>query len=394
VSRLLMVSHRADRSGAPIALLHLLRWLRERTNLEIEVLLWKEGVLEADFRALAHVEVVERTIAGRAGLIGKLANQLGPVAGERRRRSRLLSRYARRRDIDLVYFNSAASVVLDELASDPARAVVCAIHELKPAIEREDLERVTRLLRRADRVIAVANAVGDAVTACDPTLGERVEVVPGCIPVSELAPLAIRSATRARVLARLGADDDSLLALACGSPGPGKGTDLFVRAAQQVCASSKRPIHFVWLGGSSDSHALYAREAEQLGISRFVHFLESTPDPKPWFSSADCFLSPSREDAFPLVILEAAAAAVPIVCFDGSGGTSEFVDESCGRAVPYLDVDRFAEAVRELSDDEALRTRLGSEARRRVARDHDVDVGFAPVAEIITATLAARRRRP
>src|SRR3954464_14858749 len=88
-------------------------------------------------------------------------------------------------------------------------------------------------------------------------------------------------------------------------------------------------------------------------------------DPTSFFQSLSLFLLPSREDSWPLVMLEAAAAGVPIVCFQRSGGAEAFVANGGGTAVAYLDVEAMAQAaVRYLSDPD-LTARDAGIARQR-----------------------------
>jgi len=78
-------------------------------------------------------------------------------------------------------------------------------------------------------------------------------------------------------------------------------------------------------------------------------------NPTSFFESLSLFLLPSREDSWPLVMLEAAAAGVPMVCFQRSGGAEIFVANGGGTAVPYLDVEAMAQAaVRYLSEPELM----------------------------------------
>jgi glycosyltransferase involved in cell wall biosynthesis len=69
----------------------------------------------------------------------------------------------------------------------------------------------------------------------------------------------------------------------------------------------------------------------------------------------------------PNVVLEAAAAALPIVA-TAVGGTGEIVtDEVDGLLVRPGDPDSMREALERLLDDPALRARLGAAAQRRAA---------------------------
>ena len=79
-------------------------------------------------------------------------------------------------------------------------------------------------------------------------------------------------------------------------------------------------------------------------------------------------------DGLPNVILEAAAAGLPIVA-SGVGGIGEFVShESTGLLVAPADPGALAGAIGRALDDERLRSRLVQEARRRVLEEYDPDV--------------------
>ena len=50
--------------------------------------------------------------------------------------------------------------------------------------------------------------------------------------------------------------------------------------------------------------------------------------------SGRCIRAHLEEDPYTLVCLEAAALEKPYVCFEGAGGSPEFVEEDCGFVVP------------------------------------------------------------
>ena len=85
--------------------------------------------------------------------------------------------------------------------------------------------------------------------------------------------------------------------------------------------SVDRPVHWIWVGGQSDGRTWprCGTMPHALGVGLVVHFVGEQREPAPFFAAFDLFLSTSREDPYPLVNLEAAAAATPIVCFDERG---------------------------------------------------------------------------
>ena len=58
MKKIVFISHLADRTGAPIVLLHLLRWLKQRGDFEFVILLEATGELENDFRDIAKTYIL------------------------------------------------------------------------------------------------------------------------------------------------------------------------------------------------------------------------------------------------------------------------------------------------------------------------------------------------
>jgi glycosyltransferase involved in cell wall biosynthesis len=71
-------------------------------------------------------------------------------------------------------------------------------------------------------------------------------------------------------------------------------------------------------------------------------------------------------DGLPIVVLEAMAAARPVVATDVSGMTLAVADGETGLLVPEKDPEALAEAVTTLLADPARARRLGETGRRRV----------------------------
>lgn len=57
-----------------------------------------------------------------------------------------------------------------------------------------------------------------------------------------------------------------------------------------------------------------------------------------FYTMADVFINPTKEDTFPTVNLEALACGTPVVTFR-TGGSPEVIDNTCGSVVEYEDVD-------------------------------------------------------
>ncbi|OWY59817.1 hypothetical protein B7486_72515, partial [cyanobacterium TDX16] len=107
-TKVLFVGHGAERTGPPIGLLHLLRWIHANTDLSFEVLLLEGGVLVPEYERLAPTWVLEESRLPRLAVLGQVLAGWGlRRVGERLR----LAGYRRRlrgvRDVGVVYVNSA-----------------------------------------------------------------------------------------------------------------------------------------------------------------------------------------------------------------------------------------------------------------------------------------------
>ena len=110
---------------------------------------------------------------------------------------------------------------------------------------------------------------------------------------------------------------------------------------------------------------------------------------------ADMFLHPAVSEGFGNAVMEAQAAALPVVCTDADGLRENIADGETGFAVARRDPSALAAALARLAADRDLRRRMGEAGRSRVSEHFDparqVDAFVALYEETITA--AGRRPR-
>lgn len=122
------------------------------------------------------------------------------------------------------------------------------------------------------------------------------------------------------------------------------------------------------IGEGEDRKYLEALAASE-NISDSVHFLGNIDRQSVLkeMASADIFLFPSFEGGG-MVVLEAMAACLPVVCLD-YGGPGEMITPECGMKVAPLHPDQatddLAEALCVLMEDPDLRKRMGNAGRKR-----------------------------
>lgn len=384
--KILFLSHDASRTGAPIVLLHLLRWLKDNSDLSFHVILRDGGALEPDLSALAMVSKLKpgmstytRWIPRGGGRIGlrKTAEMiyLGRLKG------RLL-----REGFGLVYANTVTNGDILEFLSDLRCPVLCHVHELEYWIRYcTDAKEFGQVKKYTQHYIAVSEAVRRNLVANHNIPEEKIDTVYEFIPLPACRGRDVEE-DRSKVLRRLNIPQNATIVGASGTFEWRKGPDLFIQLARSICVREpSKPVHFLWIGGESDGPRFgqMMHDIRHAGVEEKVHFVGPQSDPLTYFAACDVFAMVSREDPFPLVSLEAASLGKPIVCFDGSGGAKEFVEDDCGYVVPYLDIESMAHRVVQLLDSVELRRRFGQRAADKVRQRHDVSIAAPKILSII-----------
>jgi glycosyltransferase involved in cell wall biosynthesis len=384
---ILFVSHDATRTGAPIELLHFLRWFKKNSERPFSILLGRGGELVADFEELADTWSIDRSCWRREALRARLLFAAGLGAWARRAEAADARRFAARCPPALVYTNSIASARAIEMLA-PRVPILTHVHELEFIFSTEPESALSRLLGETRQFIACSNAARENLLRKHGVPSSRIETVHESIPVADIRA----ERTREQVLRELHIPDDGVLIIGSGTASWRKGTDLFVQLAQAVCLQRSR-AYFAWIGGGWYSDvAQFEHDVRLTGLAEKVRFTGTVLKPADYLAAADVFVLTSREDPFPLVCLEAAAVEKPIVCFAGAGGMPEFVEEDCGFVVPYLDIMAMANRVVHLLDSLESRVTMGAAARRKVMQRHDISRAAPRIMGIIERTIAARER--
>lgn len=123
--------------------------------------------------------------------------------------------------------------------------------------------------------------------------------------------------------------------------------------------------HLVILGDGRLKDELIA-EATALGIRHRAHFLGWKENAGAYMNVFDIFLMPSLWEGFGIVMLEAMAAAVPIIGSDVSAIPEVIEPYETGFLVPPRDPQAIAEALETLFADEPLRRHMGFLGQERL----------------------------
>jgi len=200
----------------------------------------------------------------------------------------------------------------------------------------------------------------------------RLALQAGCPPEkTHLLPVSLDCARFRRSRPRKPADSrDPVRFLFVGRLVDFKGPDVAVRAFARIQEISRRPC-FLEILGDGPLRAEVHRLVSGLGLSEAVVVSGSQPNVtvRDAMERADVFLLPGivgrggRQENQGLVIQEAQAMELPVIC-SSVGGVAEGVrDGETGYVVPPGDVEAVAVRMKALAEDDVLRRTLGLQGR-------------------------------
>lgn len=304
-----------------------------------------------------------------------------------------LAREVRARGLDCTHFELPGSHVLSGLLGDPAiRASVGATIErfrpevvhvntsslLKSALPRcwtrriptvvhlhiipTAYERHWQLLHQATIAVGPSRAAV-AGLAEDGVPPQRLRVIYNGVSRAKAESMVQRT--------RRYTGTDALRTVTVGSLIPRKGMDVVIRGVAEL---SRRgvPVTLRMLGDGPDAGEL-RRLAEREAPGVAIEFLGERQDVGAVLGDSDVFVSAARAEAFPLTLIEAAFAGLPVVASDIPPHHESIVAGSTGRLFRLDSPEALADVLGQLAARPAELEALGENGRQRALREFLID---------------------
>lgn len=225
-----------------------------------------------------------------------------------------------------------------------------------------------KLARETDRIVAVSHATADDLVRLGIAPEERIVVVP---PGVDLARLLDLERGQGELQRRLGAPREALLVGVVGRLAPVKAPERAVEVLELL--GERYPLlQLVFIGDGELRGALERRiRALPAALRERAHMLGAVEDITPLYADLFAVLLTSLSEGLPVALIEAAAAALPVVT-TRVGGCEEIVAEE---RTGYLGttVDELGYGLARLLDDPAAASAMGQRARLRVAARHSAE---------------------
>ncbi|KAF2081172.1 glycosyltransferase [Flavobacterium sharifuzzamanii] len=352
MKKILFISHEATRTGAPLILLNLIKWLGNNDrNIQFDVLLLNGGNISDDFKKVCHNVYIysnaEKTLRFSEIFKEKLKSKFRI---KKVNKDVLFFNEIALKNYDIIYANSIASIPFGVRIKHYCKGakLIAHIHEL-PTIIKLHLPQFGNYIKDVDQYIAVSQLVADNLVDNYTIDRNLIDII------YEFGVINEQNVEKDNKVFTVGA---------AGTTHWRKGDDIFIQIASYINKNyPNAKIEFVWVGSTLHNRLIIESDLEKLGLMDKVRFVGEQGDPIQFYKNFDVFLLTSREDPFPLVCIETATLGIPIICFEKASGTTEVINKGGGFVVPYLDIQEMSEKVMLYYDNSKKRDEDGRKAK-------------------------------
>jgi glycosyltransferase involved in cell wall biosynthesis len=152
---------------------------------------------------------------------------------------------------------------------------------------------------------------------------------------------------------------------------PRKGHRYLIEAVDTL--RNTHPALRVLLFGKGPLQAELEHDIAQRSLTDIIRFAGFRNDLPQWLGGLDILAHPAEMEGLGVSLLQASAAAVPIVTSRAGGLPEAVADDISGVLTPPADVPALTAALRRLLDDAALRRQMGDAGRARILAEFSID---------------------
>lgn len=343
--KILLIGHDASLSGAPRSFLNIASILVE-LGFKVEFILASDGPLLNEYESMGKVMLWnKRTVENIAlRVLYKFAGK--PLST--RNKSKIFE-YVRENPPNLIINNTVVNGSIVEKLKSLKIPIVSRIAELEGVIQIYNTNgESSKVLHNSDYFVAVSDAVKNNLIHTHRIDKDRISVIYGYVKSIDTG---FHKSNRATIRKSLGIPEDAFVVLNTNNLLYHKGFDLFVLLADMFAKRGIADFYFIWVGGdlSSQLHIGLRQDLSKRKINN-VRFIGHQSNVMDFYAASDAFFLSSREDPFPISMLEAAQFGLPIIGFEQSGGVEEFIKKDGGFLVEYANITEVFDALIKLQD--------------------------------------------
>lgn len=343
-------------------LLNLTKWLvAKKPNISVTVLLVKGGDLEIEFKKTTKTYILN--------INNEFDNFILDTIDKLHQRTRIfLYKW------DVIFSNTIVNGEVLKYFVHKKTKIVSYIHELKKSIDIYDKKgKVEGTLKSSNYFLCGSNMVQNTLIHDFKVSPNITSVVNSFIDFNKYN-YNKNSAKNKDLRKKLNISSTTTVVGMIGTSDYRKGYDIFLETARKM---KNNDVHFVWVG--SDDRKSFHNDLNLSLIAPCKNYLE-------YYHLFDIFYLSSREDPYPMVLVEASAFGIPIICFRNAGGAQEFVDKKAGFISPFLDTNAVESYLQKVIDNKNFKNKNSAYIKEKSKKFHDININgqeiFSKIYEI------------
>lgn len=330
----IFASHEASRSGAPLIVLEMARYFKEKHQVLPIQLICDDGEMLDEFAEVGPTYLM------------KYYFNAAMLKAEMQFLTQALTEKA---NVKRAYINSeGAGKLVPYLKKAKVSKVISLIHEMGSYYDKNAW---THISKYADAIVFPAEFVKQKAINNTKFDEQKLNVIGQGLLKTELLHQT-KPVNQTNLRKELKIEEDAIIVLGCGITIYRKGIDIFIFTAISFLNqyTGKQKVYFVWLGEESENDYIGWNKTDiaESGWTNHIRLIGNRKNTIPYFLGSDVFFMSSRGDPFPCVVHEAMAAKLPVIAFEGATGFAELINDDLGITVPYGDIQKAVLAINEI----------------------------------------------
>jgi glycosyltransferase involved in cell wall biosynthesis len=165
-----------------------------------------------------------------------------------------------------------------------------------------------------------------------------------------------------------------------------------MQAIKVIKEQIKADIKVVLVGTGPDWEEA-KQTAKDLSILANVEFVGDRLDVPDLLAQSQVFVLSTHYEGFPISVLEAMRAGLPVIATKVNGVSEQVVDGVTGLLVPHLDVYSLVSAIVTLMDNPVMRESMGAEGAKKLAQQFSLDRMSARIDTLYQSVIKVRSKQ-
>ena len=342
---IVFINHEETRTGAPRILFNIVKYFKKQNKSSFVIISKNIGGMHEEFQKefSEHIcypddEINESDKLKRSELALKM---LSPK---------------------IVYINTIVPFEYAIAAKKMGIKVIIHVHDLASGFRAVFGKNIKQFSELADKYIAVSEELKNYLIKEVGCNEDKICVINEFIDEKYINNF-LKQKSISSIRDSLGVKPDQKLILGAGTFIHRKGADVFAKIASLANKRYPNRYVFVWVGREPNPYDKL--RLGKINDESYIHISE-TDNPYVYINASDVFLMTSREDPFPLVVLESLTLGVPVVAYKNGGGAHIAIN-SAGYITGSLNPEEFLNGIVEITNKGKNYEKLREKAKKRGA---------------------------